>query len=87
MGLEDNRFRVRALSHRSHPESTNPYLPKNKKIANGASRGYGFIRYAAEAAAKQAAQRANGMQVGETEMVATEVVEGAEEEKMMKEWL
>merc|ERR1719157_294729 len=38
---------------------------------NGKSRGYGFVHYETEAAAKQAIERVNGMQIGEKTVEVT----------------
>merc|ERR1719487_2199450 len=44
----------------------------------GKSRGYGFVHYETEEAAKQAVERVNGMQIGEKTVVVTFFEKGAE---------
>jgi len=46
--------------------------------ANGKSRGYGFVHYETEGAAKQAIERVNGMQIGEKTVEVTKVVKRSE---------
>jgi len=46
--------------------------------ANGKSRGYGFVHYETEGAAKQAIERVNGMQIGEKTVEVRKVVKRSE---------
>jgi len=53
--------------------------------ANGKSRGYGFVHYETEGAAKQAIERVNGMQIGEKTVEVTKVVKRCERSDPAKE--
>lgn len=46
--------------------------------ANGKSRGYGFVHYETEGAAKQAIERVNGMQIGDKTVEVKKVVKRSE---------